>query len=145
MASQNYFFTGECEWARLHKPDTKFNADGVYSLDLYLDPPSLEKFERSGLMLKLKNKGGKKYINLRRVHKKMIKGTPSVLGPPRILDVEGDEYEKAPLIGNGSRVTCKVNVYDTPKGKGHSLDAVRIDELVVYENNADRPDEGEAF
>jgi hypothetical protein len=147
MATKNYYFTGECEWAKLAKPDTKFDAEGVYTLDLYMDGPSWEKFQQSGVQLKTREKNGRSFVKLKRPVKKLIKGEVKEMGPPVLLDADGEEYHEheKPDIGNGSRVTCKVAVYDTLKGKGHTLEAVRVDDLVIYEANKDRPEEGEAF
>jgi hypothetical protein len=141
MASKNFYFSGIAEWAKLTKPDTKFNAEGIYSLDLFLDDISWDKFRESGVQLKVKEKNGQQFVTFKRPHKKLIKGEVVELGRPVILDQDDIELEEPPLVGNGSRVTCKVSVYDTAKGKGSTLEKVRIDELVVY----DRPTEGEAF
>jgi hypothetical protein len=50
--------------------------------------------------------------------------------PPEVLDKDNQPFTK--LIGNGSTVTCKVIIYDTIKGKGHRLEAVRVDDWVEY-------------
>jgi hypothetical protein len=47
-------------------------------------------------------------------------------------DGEEKDFEDPTRIGNGSTVTCKISVYDTQLGKGHQLEAVRVEELVEY-------------
>ena len=36
-------------------------------------------------------------------------------------------------IGNGSEVTIKVAAYSSVKGKGHRLEAVKVENLIPYE------------
>ena len=75
------------------------------------------------------------FISLKRPHTKMIKDAIVTLGPPTVLDKDNNEYKEQTNVGNGSTVTCKVVVYDTVKGKGHTLEAVRVDDLVVFDKN----------
>jgi hypothetical protein len=141
LATKNYYFSGVCEWAKLTKPDTKFNAEGIYSIDLFLDDASWAKFHDSGVQLKVKERNGQKYTTFKRPQRKLMKGEIVELGRPIVLDNEDNELNDPPVVGNGSRVTVKVAVYDTAKGKGSTLEKVRIDELVAY----DKPEDGEAF
>lgn len=76
-----------------------------------------------------------KYVTFSRPISKIIKDETKEQGPPWVLwEVEGEEvdFDDPRRIGNGSVVTCKISVYDTRMGKGHTLEAVRVDDLVEY-------------
>lgn len=134
MATKTYYFSGEVMYPKLVTPDTKFNEQGIYCLDLFMDNDSWEKFEKSGAQLKVRDRDGRKFITFKRPAKKLIKGDVVDLGPPDVLNNDNSPFDMSKsLVGNGSKVTVKVNIYDTMKGKGHTLEAVRVDYLVAYE------------
>jgi len=140
MATKTVYLSGTCKWAKLAKPDEKYNR---YAINLYMDTKSEDVFKKSGMQNEVKkDKDGLAFISLGRPLEKLMKGEVVKFGPPVVLNVSNDPYpeDDLPLIGNGSEVTCKVSVYDTMKGKGHRLEAVRIDNLVVYEGSEDYPD-----
>ena len=124
MTTATVYLTGEAHWAKLKKPDDKYNN---WCIDLKLDEEGMLAFKKSGMQLKI-NEGK---IKLRRPVQRLIKGDLVKFDPPSLLDENNDPLDV--LVGNGSRVTCKVSVYDTQKGKGHRLDAVRVEDLVEYE------------
>lgn len=131
MASNTIFLSGIAKWAKFYKPDEKYNN---YKVDLALDPQSLETFKKTNLMLTLKDTEEGPTITLRRPISKLIKGELVNFGPPEVIDSNNDDVDLEKVsIGNGSKITCRVVVYDTMKGKGHRLEKVRIDELVSYE------------
>lgn len=142
MASKIYYFTGTSKWAKLWKPDEKYSN---YSVDLYMTPKSWEEFKASGLQLKIRESDGVKYVNFKRPTARLIKGELVNFEHPTILDNEGEPLAEGTLVGNGSTVTLKVLVYDTVKGKGHRLEAVRVDELVEYQDNKAVPEDGAPF
>lgn len=134
MASKYYFFSGVAKWAKLDKPDQKY---GFYGIDVYLDEGSMQKFDESGLNLKMKTDEGGSYVTFRRDPEKLLDGMAEK--PEKLIfDKEVSKYvsfDKA--IGNDSLVTVKVQVYDSQKGKGHRLEAVAVENLVPYENGDD--------
>lgn len=132
MATKIFYFTGIAMWAKVQKPDDKY---GKYTLDLYLDPPSMDKFKESGLQLKVREGDNGTYVRFSRAEEKFIKGDTVKMGKPEVLllDAQSGEYATFDgLIGNGSEVVCKVAVYNTEKGMGHTLEAVAVDNLVEY-------------
>ncbi len=145
MATQQLYFKGKCQWAKVFKADTKFNPQGEYKIDLFLDAENLKKFKDSGLQLKLRHneEGDEPYVTFKRPDKQMIKGEIVDRGRPQILDKDNNTLPEDTVIGNGSVVTCKIVSYDGAKGKGHRLEAVRIEDLVEY--NADKPEDGLPF
>lgn len=128
MASAYYYLTGKAKWARLFTPDEKYKN---YKIDLLLDAESKKKFAESGMTMTPKMSEEGEYITFRRPEAKLIKNELVKFEAPPVTDAEGKPVDK--LIGNGSDVTVKVVVYDTVKGKGHRLEAVRVNSLVEYQ------------
>jgi len=136
MASKNYFWSGKCMWAKLEEPDAKYEK---WTLDFYPDDKGWEEFRESGLGVEVrKNKEtDEEYIKLSRPVQKKIKEELVDFDKPLIIGKDNEPMEDRPLIGNGSEVTVKVLIYDTKRGKGHRLEAVRIDNLVEYVGKTD--------
>lgn len=131
MASKTYYFSGIINWAKVQKPDEKYD---VYTLDLVLDEESYKMFKDSGAQLKERENEDGVMIKLRRPTSKKIKGDLVDMGPPQVL-IKNEDGTFTPftgLIGNGSTGVCKVRVYDTMKGKGHELLTVAVESLVEF-------------
>lgn len=138
MATSYINLVGKCSWAKVHKPDTKYNN---YAINLHLDKQSMEIFKNSGLQLQVKNDPVLgPFIALRRPVSKLIKGQLQEYGPPKVEEYYDNQYHPSTkLIGNGSIVQCNVAVYDTVKGKGHTLASVVILKLVEYTGGRGAP------
>lgn len=130
MAQKTIVLTGTVKWAKVHQPDTKFGKK--YTLDLYLDAVSWDVFNKSGSRLTVRQDDDGRFVKLVRNHDGTAKGEPVEFGPPPVFEKDG-VTRTGVNIGNGSVITCKVEVYDSKYGKGTRLAAVRIDELVEYE------------
>lgn len=135
MAQKDYFFDGVMYWL---KDDKKFNR---YTVDMYLDPASWKKFNDSGLQNTVRqteagDMQGKDYVRFARRKQKIVKGSLKEFPAPLILDQEGEPIEIKDWtkhnIGNGSNVTVKVRVFDTIKGKGSDLLAIRVNDLKEF-------------
>jgi hypothetical protein len=122
-----YFFSGTAKWT-----GKKLNKFDKYTTDLYLDDASLAIFKTSGIRVSPKtDQDGETFYKLSRSKELTKKDGETIdLGPPEFLNADGSEFTG--LIGNGSKVTVKVAVYDTGAGKGHRVEAIRIDNLVEY-------------
>lgn len=134
MSTQTYYFTGKCKWAHLAQPD-EFRGQRKYKINIYLDKKGLRELNESGARLEVQEDAEGKYVRFSRPESKTIKEETVVLGAPWVCHgPEGEEvdFEKPETIGNGSIVNCKVSVYDTQMGKGHTLEAVKVLELVEY-------------
>lgn len=59
------------------------------------------------------------------------------IGPPKVIDAEGVEWDPETAIGNDSDITVKVNVWKGDKARKLRWEAVRVDELVEYEAPAE--------
>lgn len=134
MSNKIYYFSGMINWAKVHTPDTKYD---VYTLDLYLDKESWVLFKDSGLQLKVRESDDGQYIKLRRPVSKKTRNGLEDMGPPEVLlrQEDGTYRPTKALVGNGSTGVCKVRVYDTDKGKGHELQTVAVENLVIYEES----------
>ncbi len=129
MATEQLLFSGTCKWAKVRRPDDTYNN---YTIDLYMDEESMNAFIVSGLQLQPKEDEDGRFVRFRRPIEKMIKGEVIHLGPPRVVDANNEDLDDI-AIGNYSDVTIRVAVYDTRKGVGHTLEAVRVDNLIPFE------------
>jgi len=126
MATVYKEFTGVCKWAKLKQPDNY----GHYTIDLYLNDEQLLDFKATGLGLRIREDEGGQYVRFRRPVTKLIKNQQVNFGPPTVIK-DGKKFDE--LVGNGSEVTVLVAIYDTQKGRGHTLEKVRVEKLVPYE------------
>lgn len=129
MSVKYEYFTGPCKWAKLSTPD-EFRGEKKWKLNLYLDKTTKSQLKKSGLQLKIREDEDGEYITLTRPVQKEFDDGVKDFEPPKILDKEHNPLDV--LLGNGSKVTAKVLVYDSAMGKGHRLEAVRVDDLVEY-------------
>ncbi len=132
MAQKIYYFSGMFKWAKVHQPDTKFGEK--YQIDVYLDDASLDLFNKSGSRSKVRQDDDGTFIKFSRNRwQKDNEGKDMDMGPPDVLSSNNEPFDK--LIGNGSKGTVKVEVYDSKYGKGTRLAAVRVDQHVPFEGN----------
>lgn len=127
MASSYFYLSGKAKWAKLFKPDDKYKN---WQIQVYMDADSMKIYDESGMTMQKKQDEDGTYVTFRRPEAKVIKDELVKFDPPTVLDSEGNKLEQ--LVGNGSDVTIKVIVYDTMKGKGHRLEAVKVNKLVPY-------------
>lgn len=140
MASTYHFFQGRANWAHVKRPN-KFDN---YSIDLIVDKDTKKAIKGTGLKGNAKDTldTDEPYFTFRR-KSTLRKKTGEIveMSAPKVTLADGTEFDG--LIGNGSKVTVKIEVYDfdagkgpdgTPynAGKGSRLEAIRIDELVEY-------------
>lgn len=129
MATETYYFKGKVKWAKVYPGQEKSKFGDRFTVDFY--PDDVAAFVATGVQLVAKkDDDGAVKFQVRREPQKLIRGELVNFGPPQVLDKNNNPTTVA--IGNGSTVTIKIAVYDTMKGKGHRLDAVRIEDLVVY-------------
>lgn len=145
---------GTIKWAKVYDPDVAFGTEN-WKVNLYpSDGKEWEKFQKTGLALKVREDDDGKYITLRRPTKKLIRDDLVIFMPPEITgkvqvtykDTEGNkvrQYNKGDKtnvitegdrveLGNGTEVIANFCYYDTSKGPGHRLEGLRVLELVEY-------------
>lgn len=137
--SKFHYFTGPCKWAKVYDPD-EYNGERKWKIDVFLNKNEIKSLKESGLKLKVKeDEEGLKFVTFSRPVVKEIKGEMVDFDPPKVLDK--DHNPITDLIGNGSLVTAKVLVYNSAMGPGHRLEAVRVDNLVSYDPDAQQQGE----
>lgn len=127
MATRYVYLSGKTKWAKVRKPDDKYQN---FQVPLYLNPESMKIFDTLGLSLSKREDEDGTFITFKRPVSKLIKNEVVHFGPPKVFNADNSEFDG--LIGNGSEVTLKVAVYDTMKGPGHRLESVRVEKLVEY-------------
>lgn len=127
MPTREVHLSGKAKWAKVYKPDDKYQN---WTIQVYMDKDSLKTYQESGMSMAIKKDEDGQYVTFRRPMAKLIKNELVKFNPPRVLDSNNQPFDKN--IGNGSDVTVKVIVYDTIKGPGHRLEAVRVDKWVEY-------------
>lgn len=127
MATKYVYLSGKTKWAKVRKPDDKYNN---FQVPLYLNPESMKVYDTLGLSLSKKEDEEGTFVTFKRPVSKLIKNELVNFGPPKVVNADNSEFDG--LIGNGSEVTVKVAVYDTMKGPGHRLESVRVEKLVEY-------------
>lgn len=140
----------------------KFNLhQGFYTGDFYITPETKKKMIADGIpnkgmagqLFKEDNEGNLFYRARREHFNPVLKARGSeepglILGPPRVSKEDEDgaivawDFEEDGLIGNGSDVLVGVSVWDNKKV---TLEAVKIIELVPYENNGNSGNSGEGW
>jgi len=140
MATNTHYITGVCKWAKVHKPDEKFNK---FSIDIGFTKDDLAtNYAKMGLKNKPKEADGLYWVTFRRdpEGKVWVNGKQEAAGAPGVFNADGSPCKE--MIGNGSEVTIVVSTYDYDnkfgKGKGSRLEKIRVDKMVKYERDAPR-------
>ena len=128
--------SGEVRWAKVQRPDSKFN---YYGVELRPDAKSAGVLLASGITTLKPSKDGEGFYNFKRYPDKPVweNGNQRPAGPVSVFDVDGRETTVD--IGNGSTVEIVIDVfpYNNTYGKGVSsrLESVKIIDLVVFERS----------
>jgi hypothetical protein len=133
LSTKIFYFSGPCKWAKLSTPD-EYNGQESYKINVYLNKADLRTLDEAGSKIKVKEDDDGKYVTFSRKKVQEIAGDLKDMGPPMVIDTNKESFTAD--IGNGSDVTCKVSIYDTRMGKGTRLEAVRVDNHVVYDPEA---------
>ena len=147
MAKTRFVFVkGKTKWFRSHLPDPW----NKYKHVLYPDQESLEllrDLQAQGMKNPIKKDEDGWYVTLSRPASKEIRGKVVGFTPPEVLMADGVTPLRDTMVGNGSDVTTKLEVYKhkTPGG-GEAVAArwlsSRIDNLIPFDGKKDF-DEGE--
>jgi hypothetical protein len=131
MATKTYYFSGLIKWAKRQKDDRYNN----YTINLYPDDKTFQAIKDTGVQIKPKEDEDGKFFTFRRPEEKAIKGDMVHFGAPGFfIDKNGTAETYEGIIGNGSKGTVKILVFDVPAtgGKGHRYESVLVKELVEY-------------
>lgn len=171
MTTQTLKMRGKVYWAKVYAPDVAFGSSN-YKIDFYPnDDEEMQKFKDAGIQKTVKENENGKYFQLVRPDFKLLKGEIITFTSPVIEDKDGKtvvdhvntdtgnrvysfnakEKDKVIrrgnpiLLGNGSEVEVRVAVYDTAKGKGHRLEAIKILDLIEYQTDQKAPEMSKMF
>lgn len=143
------YVQGKASWVRVVKPDVAFNC---WAVTIHPTPDSLEKirdWQAEGLKNQLKKDDDGYYCKFRcDVSKQRKDGSVWTFKQPETVDKDGKPMDGS-IIGNGSDVTLKLEVYEhgTPGG-GRAIAArlvgVRVDNLVPFNPETDFTDAEQA-
>lgn len=141
MAKEYVFLQGKAKWCRVHTPD-QF---GKWKTVLYLND------EGVNLVNGLKERGLKNVLGkdedgynmtFSRATNITVQGKVIGMAPPEILEADGKTPLKGVMIGNGSDVTVKLDIYPCrPKGAkpfiAARLESIRVDNLIPFTGEKD--------
>ena len=129
---------GTAYWASVITPNTKFDADGVWTIDVgNLDDLNKKKAQKDGLTIK--NKGDEKedFVTIKR---KVRNAKGSLNRQPNVVDANKRLITET-MIGNGSKVNVLYEPFEWnfggKTGVSADLRAVQVTELVPYSTEED--------
>ena len=130
--------SGTAYWASVINPNTKFDADGVWTIDVgNLDDLNKKKAQKDGLTIK--NKGDEKedFVTIKR---KVRNAKGSLNRQPNVVDANKRLITDT-MIGNGSKVNVLYEPFEWnfggKTGVSADLRAVQVTELVPYSTEED--------
>ena len=130
--------SGTAYWASVITPNTKFDADGVWTIDVgNLDDLNKKKAQKDGLTVK--NKGDEKedFVTITR---KVRNAKGSLNRQPNVVDANKRLITET-MIGNGSKVNVLYEPFEWnfggKTGVSADLRAVQVTELVPYSTEED--------
>ena len=128
---------GKAYWASLVNPNTTFDSDGTWSIDVSLDEKNKKIAEADGLTIKNKNDDRGDFVSIKRNVKRKDGNLNTA---PEVLDAQ-KRTMMSTLVGNGSKVNVLYSTYEW-KFKGRAgvsadLKKVQVVDLVPYQGDAD--------
>lgn len=136
MSQKEIKLTGIANWAKIQFPDEYLGVER-YTIALTLDAESLGAFKASGSRLKIKDTDDGPVVNLKKTVNPPANWKTPWGAPPITYKGERDD---SIIIGNGSKVECKVEIYPTAYGIGTRLKSINIIDLVPF----NQPDDEES-
>ena len=130
--------SGTAYWASVITPNTKFDADGVWTIDVgNLDDLNKKKAQKDGLTIK--NKGDEKddFVTIKR---KVRNAKGNLNRQPNVVDANKTLITET-MVGNGSKVNVLYEPFEWnfggKTGVSADLRAVQVTELVPYTTEED--------
>ena len=130
--------SGTAYWASVISPNTKFDADGVWTIDVgNLDDLNKKKAQKDGLTVK--NKGDEKedFVTIKR---KVRNNKGNLNRQPNVVDATKRLITET-MIGNGAKVNVLYEPFEWnfggKTGVSADLRAVQVTELVPYTTEED--------
>ena len=125
-------------WASITSPNTTFDSDGVWTIDVgNLDEKNKKILESDGLVVKNKGDDREDFITIKRNVKRK---DGAMNNAPLVLDAQKRTIMNT-LIGNGSVVNVLYTTYEWKfggkAGVSADLKKVQVVDLVAYEGDSD--------
>lgn len=136
--TENIYITGKCRWARTYAPDTTYNkwSITVWPADT-IELNKIQKLKAEGIRNELKKDDDGYYMTFSRpIVIETRDGRKIPLQAPKVINAENTVITD--LIGDGSDVTIKLDIYGGPQRDGRGkykaarLDSVRVNNLVPF-------------
>ena len=129
---------GNAYWASIVSPNTTFDSDGVWSIDVgNLDKKNIEVAKNDGLEIKNKGDDRGDFVTVKR---KVRRKDGSMNKAPEVKDAQKRTMINT-LIGNGSEVNVLYSTYEWEfkgrSGVSADLRAIQVTNLVPYNVDAD--------
>ena len=129
---------GSAYWASIVSPNTTFDSDGVWSIDVgNLDKKNIEIAKNDGLEIKNKGDDRGDFVTVKR---KVRRKDGSMNKAPEVKDAQKRTMINT-LIGNGSEVNVLYSTYEWEfkgrSGVSADLRAIQVTNLVPYNVDAD--------
>ena len=134
--------SGKAYWASIVAPNTTFDSDGVWSIDVCnLDKKNLDLVKKDGLTVKNKGDDRGDFVTVKRKVRNQKSG--ELNRAPTVVDAQKRAMMNT-AVGNGSVVNVKYNPYEWEfagrKGIGANLNAIQVVDLVPYSSDSDGED-----
>ena len=134
--------SGKAYWASIVAPNTTFDSDGVWSIDVCnLDKKNLGIVNKDGLTVKNKGDDRGDFVTVKRKVRNQKSG--ELNRAPTVVDAQKRTMMNT-AVGNGSVVNVKYNPFDWDfggrKGIGANLNAVQVIDLIPYSSDNDGED-----
>ena len=134
--------SGKAYWASIVAPNTTFDSDGVWSIDVCnLDKKNLDIVKKDGLTVKNKGDDRGDFVTVKRKVRNQKSG--ELNRAPTVVDAQKRAMMNT-AVGNGSVVNVKYNPFDWDfggrKGIGANLNAVQVIDLIPYSSDNDGED-----
>ena len=134
--------SGTAYWASIVAPNTTFDSDGVWSIDVCnLDKKNLDIVKKDGLTVKNKGDDRGDFVTIKRKVRNRKSG--ELNRAPTLVDAQKRAMMNT-AVGNGSVVNVKYNPYEWEfagrKGIGANLNAIQVVDLVPYSSDSDGED-----
>ena len=129
---------GSAYWASIVSPNTTFDSDGVWSVDVgNLDKKNLEIAKDDGLEIKNKGDDRGDFVTVKRKVRRKDGGMNTA---PEVVDAQKRNMIGT-LIGNGSEVNVLYSTYEWEfkgrSGVSADLRAIQVTNLIPYNVDAD--------
>lgn len=149
--SEYVYLSGKCKWAHLVRPKQWSDETPAWEITLWPDQESYNKIallkEEPAIRNVMKKDEDGYFMKFKRVTELRKKdGRRIGLEPPFIVKSDGESPLTETLVGNGSDVTIKLEIYrhrgpaGPRDGRAARLVGVRVDHLIPFNTSRDLTD-----